>query len=602
MKRAAEKFNQCIGFTDRIPLWWMGVLLLAAVFAPIFILGEGSVFEIHDQLDESMLNYVLTARHYGEGLDVFPEMFHGVNASGMQPAAVLFIPLYRIFPAFTAFVLQYAVCFLCGFLGMYFCVKELTGSSILAVCGSGCFCMLPMYPIYGLTEYGIPLILYAGICLWKGNGSGGKRFFGLSGKVWLGFALTALFGCTSHLVCTGYVVLGFWVLAILVSLIVKKPGKWLTIGFLELLVIYLVVNKSLFLELFLGNSAYISHREEMVSYAQPFLQTAWDAFLNSAQHAPSFHKYLILPIFLLLGAGAFLKKDECENRLYRSAVWGMGLLAAIALFYAFCKSAPVVAFKNGMTGFLHYFQAERFYWLYPAAWYLEFALIFAVWWKKAGRIAAEAEDGLLLRTGLNVGRIFLLAVLLLPTVNLIQVNSYFYRNVNQMNNGSGITGYVTWESYYAEDLMEQLEQAIGRDRSTYRVAHLGVSPAPSLMHGFYTVDGYSNNYPLEYKHTFRKVIEKELAKNPETKQYFDEWGNRCYLFNSITGTYYSAAKNAGIRYEGLEFDMEALKGLGCEYLFSGGEILDAERIGLESMGYFETENSYWGIWLYRVTK
>lgn len=34
-------------------------------------------------------------------------------------------------------------------------------------------------------------------------------------------------------------------------------------------------------------------------------------------------------------------------------------------------------------------------------------------------------------------------------------------------------------------------------------------------------------------------------------------------------------------YEGLEFDMDALRELGCEYLFSGAEIGDAERMGLE---------------------
>ncbi|MCM1553272.1 MAG: DUF6044 family protein, partial [Butyrivibrio sp.] len=58
---------------------------------------------------------------------------------------------------------------------------------------------------------------------------------------------------------------------------------------------------------------------------------------------------------------------------------------------------------------------------------------------------------------------------------------------------------------------------------------------------------------------------------------------------------------SGVVYEGLEFDMEALRGLGCEYLFSGGEIADAEQMGLELMGYFETEDSYWGIRLYRLT-
>lgn len=43
------------------------------------------------------------------------------------------------------------------------------------------------------------------------------------------------------------------------------------------------------------------------------------------------------------------------------------------------------------------------------------------------------------------------------------------------------------------------------------------------MHGFYTVDGYSNNYPLEYKHRFREVIAAELEKNEEVRVYFDLW-------------------------------------------------------------------------------
>ena len=60
--------------------------------------------------------------------------------------------------------------------------------------------------------------------------------------------------------------------------------------------------------------------------------------------------------------------------------------------------------------------------------------------------------------------------------------------------------------------MQQLEDAIGRNMEEYRVAHLGVSPAPSLMHGFYTADGYSNNYPLEYKHRFGRLSLRSLEK------------------------------------------------------------------------------------------
>ena len=248
-------------------------------------------------------------------------------------------------------------------------------------------------------------------------------------------------------------------------------------------------------------------------------------------------------------------------------------------------------FKISVPGFLHSFQIHRFYWLYPADWYLEFALAAAVLW----RTKVPHTDSRMLP-----GKLVILAVCLLPTLQLVKVTSGMYLNVNQINNGSGITGYISWESWFSEDLMQEIDDAIGRDKSTYRVAHLGVSPAPALMHGFYTVDGYSNNYPLEYKHRFREVIAPEIEKNEEVRVYFDTWGNRCYLFNSITGNYMRLQKGNTLVYEGLEFDMEALRELGCEYLFSGAEIGDADRMGMELVGYFETEDSYWGIWVYRL--
>lgn len=201
-----------------------------------------------------------------------------------------------------------------------------------------------------------------------------------------------------------------------------------------------------------------------------------------------------------------------------------------------------------------------------------------------------------------LGKLAVICFCLLPTLQLLKVNSGMYLNVNQINNGSDVTGYISWESWFAEDLMQEIDDAIGRDKSTYRVAHLGISPAPSLMHGFYTVDGYSNNYPLEYKHRFREVIAAELEKNEEVRVYFDLWGNRCYLFNSITGNYMQLKKGNTLVYEGLEFDMDALRELGCEYLFSGAEIGDAERMGLELVGYYETDDSYWGIWVYCIMK
>ncbi|HBA48985.1 MAG TPA: hypothetical protein DCZ91_14550 [Lachnospiraceae bacterium] len=581
-KKPAGILNRFFIWLDGAPLWAFGFPLMMVLFSPYFVLKQGSVFPIHDQLDETLLTYVLNARHLFDGSDVFPELLGGISKSGMQPSAILFIPLYRLFPALYAFLIQYLIVCVCGFHGMYGSVKKLSGSSILALAVSGCFCMLPVQPVYGLSIMGVPLLLYAFLLLSE------KKHVGAA------YALILFFGLTTHLVLIGYVVLSFWLLDILIRLVRKEHNFHIYCGFALLTGVYLIVNYRLFTELLLGSGSYASHRDELVNTPMAFWPIVKDVFLHSAQHAESLHEHLILPIVLLLsGEGfycLFMKKRKRLKpelgKLYRLALAGMAVLGGIAFFYAVCKSVPVTEFKNSVKGFLHYFQAERFYWLYPALWYLEFALVFAFLWKISG-IAVWCKAAALV-------------LLLLPTANLIKVNSYFYMNINQINNGSGITGYVSWESFYSEELMSQLENAIGKDMSEYRVAHLGISPAPSLMHGFCTADGYSNNYPLEYKHRFRQVIAGELSKNEEARVYFDCWGSRCYLFNSISGTYWMLPKDSGVQYENLAFDLDALKDLGCEYLFSGGEIVDAGEMGLRFLGYYDTEDSYFGIWLYEL--
>ena len=582
-KKPAGFLNRILIWLDSAPLWWVGLPLMAILFSPYLVLRQGSVFPVHDQLDETLLTYVLNARYLFDDISVFPEMLGGISKSGMQPSAILFIPLYALFPPLTAFLIQYLAVCVSGFCGMYGSVRKLSGSSILALVMAVCFCMLPVQPIYGLSITGVPLLLYAFLLLSERE------------HVTVAYSLIVFFGLTTHLVLIGYVVLSFWLLAILIRLIQRRHHFHVYCGFCVLTAVYLIVNYRLFAELLLGRSSHASHRDELVNAVAPFLETAKDVFLHGAQHVEPLHDYLILPIVILLaGEGIYClvmkKKGKLEpqlRKMYLPALGGMAALIGIALFYAFCKSQPVVDFKNSAKGFLHYFQAERFYWLYPSLWYLEFALVFGFLWKMR-RTALWCKTAALV-------------LVLFPTINLIKVNSYLYMNVNQINNGSGITGYISWESFYAEDLMEQLENAIGKEMSAYRIAHLGVSPAPALMHGFYTVDGYSNNYPLEYKHRFRQVIAGELARNEEARIYFDCWGSRCYLFNSVTGTYWMLQKGSGVRYENLEFDLRALKDLGCEYIFSGGQIVDAEEMGLAFLGYYDTEDSYWGIWLYELS-
>lgn len=568
--------NRAILKIDGCSLWWFGLFLTAVSFLPVAILREGSVFEIHDQLDETLLTYVLNAKYLGVRTNVFPELLGGVNASGMQPSAVLFILLYKVFPVFTAFVLQAMVVFAAGYFGMYFMVRELTKSSILATVIAGIFSMLPIQPVYGLSVLGVPLLLYGFLGLYQR-----KRLF-------QSFVLIAFFGLTTHLVLIGYVVLSFWALAVILMLVRKQNNGWIIGGFILLTGIYLAVNYRLFLELIVGGGSYVSHREELVNYASPFWDSVKGVFLESAQHAPSCHRYLLIPIgFLLVLGGIRWKHLSKQGRMYYRAALGILVtIVLIALFYGICRSQPVTAWKNERSGFLRYFQMERYYWLYPTLWYLETAVLFCVFWQEKIKWVAP------------VWKLLVLIVLLWPTVQQVKLSSMTYHNINQINNGTGVTGYITWESFYSRDLMQEIEDAIGRDKETYRIAHLGISPAPALMYGFYTIDGYSNNYPLEYKHDFRKIIEKELNTNEAVRLYFDEWGSRCYLFTEQTGAYWMLEKGAGFQYQDLNLDVEQMRCLGCEYLLSGAQIANAQELGLKEMGYYETQESYWGIWLY----
>ena len=80
----------------------------------------------------------------------------------------------------------------------------------------------------------------------------------------------------------------------------------------------------------------------------------------------------------------------------------------------------------------------------------------------------------------------------------------------------------------------------------------------AAMNDIYVIDGYHQIYPLSYKIKFRKIIEDELNQNQKLKKYYDEWGNRVYLF-------FSDKKNLLINFK------EAKK-VGAEFIISSFSI------------------------------
>ena len=151
------------------------------------------------------------------------------------------------------------------------------------------------------------------------------------------------------------------------------------------------------------------------------------------------------------------------------------------------------------------------------------------------------------------------------------------------------------------NVFDSIKNHIGKDVKDYKVVSLGIYPAAASMNGFYTLDGFFQNYPLEYKHDFRKIIAGELEKSEHLREYFDYWGNKCYILTSEFPKEYKISKNADITIQNLEIDTAQLKAMGGDYIFSALPINNFEELSLTFEGNFDTPTSFWRIYLYKVS-
>ena len=113
--------------------------------------------------------------------------------------------------------------------------------------------------------------------------------------------------------------------------------------------------------------------------------------------------------------------------------------------------------------------------------------------------------------------------------------------------------------------------------------------------------GYFVNYPLEYKKKFRKIIEKELNKDKNLKSYYDNWGNRVYLFSSELGRKHFIYKSENkILLKDLDYNWKALYDLNVRFIFSSVKIDISNIDKLKFKKKFVNELSAWDIYLYQL--
>lgn len=562
-------------------LFWIGLLGVLLSLVPYWLLGEGAIIPYHDQLDGELLAYIFQAKYLFDG-DAIPEFLGGMAKSALTPPAPLAVLLFKVLPPFAALVVMQGMGQVIAYVGMFRLSELISGKKLIAFIAALLYSFLPFLPVYGLSQYGMPLLLLSIFYLYKGE------------KVKSSLGYVACYAAMSSLVLCGFAWLGLWFAALVILVCRKRIGQHrdLIVGFLVLLGVYLAENITLLGQMLGLGNGYVSHKKEYLLAGGDFLPTFWGYFISNGEHSQDSHIWIIwLVVAVLVLYGIFRKKwNPKALGTIKKLLLTLGVLVVLCLMAAVWDWSALVPVKEKL-GTLGTLQLDRVLWLAPLLWLLVFVFCVDVLGSLPSVVKGLAYGGLVVLLGC-VAVVTLKNSLVKPCVQKLLCPDY---------------NAISYSDYLAVGVLEQVEEFIlreqGLEQEEYRVASLGMDPAAALYHGFYCVDGYSNNYDLAYKHAFRQVIAPELEKSEYLKGYFDDWGNRCYLYSSECPGYYTIEKG-GFVFQNLELDTDALKELGCRYVLSAAYIMNGEETGLTLLREepFETLDSYYRIFLYAISE
>lgn len=558
-------------------LFTTGILLSSALaLIPFLFLGHQTPFIINDILDSNHVLYAMIGGQI-EGMQlqdgIYPGLMNGLPESALPSRFSMIAWIYTMFEPFTAYVVNLWIIRVTAFAGMFLLLQRMFGSGKpgMAFFAALAFSFIPFFPFGGLSVAGLPLLAWAIAEL-----TVDLRDL----KAWL---IILVFPFYSNLVWVGIIyllVLG----SVQIYFFVREKrtlwGIWLSMCMLSLGYIlseYRVIHDTLLFPQYTSHRVEFSMAEFLENVTLPWaVWTGWMQFINGQEHALSAH-FPIIPLVVLIALLAWVfVKTKWQSQLFQLFL----LTGLLSLLYGIFNWTPVAALVE-RSSLLRLIDLSRVYFLQPALWYIMFGL------------------SLIILAGINRYTRWLSYALILAQF------AWLFRSDpgwSGMFSAEIPKNQERYEDFYRPAAFSNVKRFMGSEFQHARFACLGIYPGIAQMNGFKTIDGYVSNYPLDYKHAFRKIIAAELEKDPFLRRYFDHWGSRCYLFSHETGTDFMVKESEGRSYETLSLDRVALTDLNCNYLLSALPIRDAVGKGFHFLGMQQNPQSGYKIYLYRVSQ
>lgn len=565
--------NRLNNLTNKQIILYGSLFIFLISGIPYFLLGENTIVNTHDNLDGEFVNYVMLKN---EGMlfnfnssQIFPNLLGGIPLGTFHSEFSFIRFLFLVLPPFWAYVINLLLIRVIGFAGMYLLLekyilksdKKLQSAMIAMI-----FAFIPIYPMYGLSVLGQPLVIWIFLNIRNAY------------RLRLSFLLLVLYPFYSHLALVAIFLL-FELFVLEIHLSRYKIFKLNKRAFFSLVVLTLafVLANWLTLSGFLSKS-FIGHRTAYIpssTTVDEAIAQAKYTFYNGQYHSGNFNFMLI---YIVAVASILFQWKDWSNK--KNIILLVLVIAAISIFEGFYPNLKY-SFKDSFH-FLSEFEFCRFTFLLPT-------LIFMVY---AFSIRSFSQQNLLITSVFSI----------IIFSSMVLSNSEFYENWKLVFNKEARKHDISYDAFFAKDQFSQIKSDLSLNNDIDRVVCLGFFPSVAQYNGFYTLDGYENNYPLSYKQEFRKVMSKELDKNEKLKKYFDNWGSRCYLFSSETFGICTAncSKEKKMIIKNLDVNTEQLKKMNCRYILSSVEVSNASHINLRLQKVYNDSNSIWQIFVYRI--
>ena len=579
--RPLDSVSQHSGRTlnRRAILLVVSLATMVCYFAPFLLLGGRSYFYIEDTLDDEFVtNYLLVKTGKAlvlDGATPIDNIMNGIPRGTLPSGLNVPILLFYVFPPAWAYIVNFILVHVIGFCGMFLLLRRhfLTKDDdyLLAGAISICFFFVPYYTVYGVTVAGQPLLAYAFLNIRKEEGNWKDYLVILLFPLWSTMVLIAPFAATA----LGLILTIDWVRS-------RRLNKNFLIAIVFFISVYIVLQYQLvdsILGAHLGSHAWVSHRTTWNRWTSfSISHDIWKTFdiLRTTQ----FHsgRFSTFPAIIAFAAALGLLFAGKRRMSLVDVLAIVILLVGLEYgFWAWLFRWFGWIFRNSQA-----FNGSRFFFLLPLLWMLVFALSL----KELKRV--------------KWGSAFTWCLIAIQAVVILEFNTEFKHTANILIGNEKHVYEPSFDRFFAQDLFTQIDRYIGRPKQSYRVVSIGMYASISEFNGFYTLDGYLNNYSLAYKREFRKIIWKEIDKSAELKDLFDGWGSRCYIFSSEIGGNSWAPAQDHVVVHNLELDTNQLRAMGGEYVISAARIENSAQTGLRLEKEFYSPTSFWHIYLYSV--